>query len=124
MGVYILGLMMEWITAEGGLAAVEQRNEAKAQLLYQAIDSSGGFYRCPVEHESRSRMNVVFRVGELGGDEILEKRFADMAAAAKMAGTPGHRSVGGMRASLYNAVTLEAVQALVDFMREFKRTQG
>jgi phosphoserine aminotransferase len=69
-------------------------------------------------------MNVVFRVGELGGDEILEKRSADMAAAAKIAGTPGHRSVGGMRISLYNAVTLEAVKALVEFMREFKRTQG
>ncbi len=122
--VYILGLMMEWIAAEGGITAIEQRNEAKAQMLYEAIDMSGGFYRCPVERDSRSRMNVVFRVGELGGDEILEKRFADMAAAARIAGTPGHRSVGGMRASLYNAVTLEAVKALVEFMREFKRTQG
>jgi phosphoserine aminotransferase len=69
-------------------------------------------------------MNVVFRVGEFGGDDILEKRFADMAAAAKIVGTPGHRSVGGMRASLYNAVTLQSVQTLVEFMREFKRTQG
>ena len=75
--VYILGLMMEWIASEGGIAAIEQRNEAKAKLLYDAIDGSGGFYRCPVERESRSKMNVVFRVGELGGDEILEKRFAD-----------------------------------------------
>jgi phosphoserine aminotransferase len=123
-GVYILGLMMEWIGTEGGLVAIEQRNEAKAEMLYQAIDSSAGFYRCPVDRESRSRMNVVFRVGELGGDEILEKRFADMAAAAKIAGTPGHRSVGGMRVSLYNAVTPEGVKALLDFMREFKRTQG
>jgi phosphoserine aminotransferase len=122
--VYILGLMVEWIAAEGGLAAIEQKNEAKARTLYEAIEGSGGFYRCPVERDSRSKMNVVFRVGELGGDEILEKRFADMAAAAKIAGTPGHRSVGGMRVSLYNAVTLEAVQALVQFMREFKRTQG
>jgi phosphoserine aminotransferase len=122
--VYILGLMMEWIAAEGGLAAIEQRNEAKARMLYEAIDSSAGFYGCPVERDSRSKMNVVFRVGELGGDEILEKRFSDMAAAAKMAGTPGHRSVGGIRISLYNAVTLEAVKALAEFMREFKRTQG
>jgi phosphoserine aminotransferase len=123
-GVYIVGLMMEWIAAEGGLAAIEQRNEAKAKLLYAAIDASTGFYRCPVERDSRSRMNVVFRVGERGGDETLEKKFAQMAAAARIVGTPGHRSVGGMRASLYNAVTLEAVKALVDFMREFKRTQG
>lgn len=122
--VYILGLMTEWIAAEGGVAAVERKNEAKAAMLYQAIDGSGGFYRCPVEHPSRSRMNVVFRVGELGGDEILEKRFADMAAAARIMGTPGHRSVGGMRASLYNAVTIEAVKTLVEFMREFRRTQG
>jgi phosphoserine aminotransferase len=69
-------------------------------------------------------MNVVFRVGEFGGDDILEKRFADMAASAKIVGTPGHRSVGGMRVSLYNAVTLESVKVLIEFMREFKRTQG
>jgi phosphoserine aminotransferase len=122
--VYILGLMVEWIAAEGGIAAIEQKNEAKARTLYEAIDGSGGFYRCPVERESRSKMNVVFRVGEMGGDEILEKRFGDMAAAARIVGTPGHRSVGGMRVSLYNAVTIEAVKALTDFMREFKRTQG
>ena len=123
-GVYIMGLVMDWITAEGGIDAIEQKNEAKAALLYQTIDASGGFYRCPVDRESRSRMNVVFRVGEFGGDDIIEKRFADMAAAAKIVGTPGHRSVGGMRASLYNAVTLASVQTLVEFMREFKRTQG
>jgi phosphoserine aminotransferase len=123
-GVYIVGLMMEWLASEGGIAAIEQRNEAKAQMLYDAIDRSAGFYRCPVERDSRSKMNVVFRVGELGGDEILEKRFADMAATAKIVGTPGHRSVGGMRVSLYNAVTLEAVKTLVEFMQEFKRTQG
>jgi phosphoserine aminotransferase len=123
-GVYIMGLVMDWITAEGGIDAIERNNEAKAALLYQTIDASGGFYRCPVDRDSRSRMNVVFRVGEFGGDDIIEKRFADMAAAAKIVGTPGHRSVGGMRASLYNAVTLASVQTLVEFMREFKRTQG
>jgi phosphoserine aminotransferase len=123
-GVYIMGLVMDWITAEGGIDAIERNNEAKAALLYQFIDASGGFYRCPVDRESRSRMNVVFRVGEFGGDDILEKRFADMAASAKIVGTPGHRSVGGMRVSLYNAVTLESVKTLIEFMREFKRTQG
>ena len=122
--VYIVGLVMEWIESEGGIAAIEKRNDRKAQLLYDAIDASGGFYDCPVEAASRSRMNVVFRVGQPGGDEAVEKRFAQQAAAAGIAGTPGHRSVGGMRVSLYNAVTVEAVTALVDFMREFQRKQG
>src|ERR1700691_908718 len=96
-------------------------NEAKAKLLYDTIDASG-FYSCPVEKSSRSKMNVVFRVA--GGDEALEKNFAQLAAAAHITGVTGHRSVGGMRVSLYNAVTLEAVEALVSFMREFQRTQG
>jgi len=122
--VYILGLMVEWMESEGGIAAIEQRNDAKARLLYAAIEESGGFYHCPVERESRSRMNVVFRVGKGGGDESLEKRFAREAELAHMSGTAGHRSVGGLRVSLYNAVTLEAVAALVDFMREFQRKQG
>lgn len=119
--VYIVGLMMEWMEAQGGITAMEKRNEAKAQLLYDTIDGSG-YYSCPVEKDSRSRMNVVFRVA--GGDEAAEKDFAKRAEAAGIVGTPGHRSVGGMRVSLYNAVTLEAVQALVSFMREFERTRG
>jgi phosphoserine aminotransferase len=120
--VYIVGLVMEWIEAEGGMTGIEKRNKAKARLLYDAIDSSSGYYSCPVEKASRSLMNVVFRVA--GGDEGIEKKFAKEAEAAGMVGTPGHRSVGGMRVSLYNAVTLEAVQALVSFLREFQRTQG
>jgi phosphoserine aminotransferase len=106
---------------EGGINAIEKRNEAKAKLLYDAIDG-GGYYSCPVEKASRSHMNVVFRVA--GGDEASEKKFAEEAAKAGLVGTPGHRSVGGMRVSLYNAVTLEAVQALTSFMREFQRTRG
>ena len=119
--IYILGLVMEWMESEGGLSAIEKRNEAKAKLLYDTIDA-GGFYSCPVQNASRSRMNVVFRVA--GGNEALEKKFADQAAAAGLVGTPGHRSVGGMRVSLYNAVGLDAVQALTAFMREFQRTNG
>ena len=119
--IYVLGLVMEWIDAEGGITAIEKRNEAKAKLLYDAIDA-GGYYSCPVEKASRSRMNVVFRVA--GGDEAVEKKFAEEAATAGLVGTPGHRSVGGMRASLYNAVPLDAVKSLVDFMREFQRTRG
>jgi phosphoserine aminotransferase len=120
--VYIVGLVMEWIEAEGGITAIEKRNAAKAKLLYDVIDSSSGYYSCPVEKTSRSRMNVVFRAA--GGDEALEKKFAKEAEAAGIVGSPGHRSVGGMRISLYNAVTLDAVQALVTFMREFQRTRG
>jgi phosphoserine aminotransferase len=119
--IYVLGLVMEWIEAEGGLAAVEKRNAAKAKLLYDAIDASG-FYACPVQSSSRSKMNVVFRVA--GGAEAVEKIFAQEAEAAGMVGTAGHRSVGGMRVSLYNAVELEAVETLVSFMRDFERRHG
>jgi phosphoserine aminotransferase len=120
--VYIVGLVLEWIESEGGVSGIEKRNEAKARLLYDTIESSGGFYSCPVEKASRSRMNVVFRVA--GGDEAIEKTFATNAAAAGLVGTPGHRSVGGMRVSLYNAVEPAAVEALTGFMREFQRTRG
>ena len=120
--VYVLGLVTEWLASEGGLAGIEKRNEAKARLLYETIDNSNGFYRCPVEKASRSLMNVVFRVA--GGDQAVEREFAKGAAAANLVGTPGHRSVGGMRISLYNAVGLDAVEALVAYMREFERTRG
>ena len=122
LAVYIVGLVLEWIESAGGVAAIEKCNEAKAKLLYDTLETSGGFYRCPVETSSHSKMNVVFRVA--GGDESIEKQFAAEAAAAGLAGTSGHRSVGGLRVSLYNAVTLDAVQALTSFMREFRRTRG
>jgi phosphoserine aminotransferase len=120
--VYIVGLMVEWIEAEGGLTGIAKRNDAKAAKLYAAIDGSGGYYRCPVEKTSRSKMNVVFRVA--GGDEAIEKKFAKEAEAAALIGVKGHRSVGGMRVSLYNAVTPEAVDTLLSFMSEFQRKNG
>jgi phosphoserine aminotransferase len=129
--VYVVGLMMEWIESQGGLAGIQKRNETKAKLLYDAIDSSGGFYHCPVEQDSRSRMNVVFRIAGSKGrsaathpDEAAEKEFGKQAAAAGLVGTPGHRSVGGMRVSLYNAVEPSSVEALVSLMREFERKRG
>ncbi|HSC46088.1 MAG TPA: 3-phosphoserine/phosphohydroxythreonine transaminase [Candidatus Acidoferrum sp.] len=129
--IYIVGLMMEWIESQGGLAGIQKRNETKARLLYDAIDSSNGFYHCPVEKDSRSLMNVVFRVAGANGqsaathpDEAAEKEFGKQAAAAGLAGTPGHRSVGGMRVSLYNAVEPASVEALVSFMRDFQRKRG
>ncbi len=119
--VYIVGLVLEWIEKEGGVAAIEKRNANKARLLYDALDA-GGFYTCPVERESRSRMNVVFRVA--GGNETVEKQFVQEAAAAGSVGLAGHRSVGGIRVSLYNAVTVAAVESLAGFMSEFQRTRG
>jgi phosphoserine aminotransferase len=120
--VYIVGLVLEWIESEGGIPGMVKRNEAKAGLLYETTESSGGFYSCPVEKASRSKMNVVFRVA--GGDDSIEKKFAAEAGAAGLVGTPGHRSVGGMRVSLYNAIEPAAVEALTSFMREFQRTCG
>jgi len=119
--VYIVGLMLDWIDAVGGIAAIETRNQAKAKLLYDTIDASQ-YYRCPVEERSRSKMNAIFRVA--GGDEAIESRFAQEAQRAGLVGVKGHRSVGGMRVSLYNAVGLDAVEALVSFMREFERKNG
>jgi phosphoserine aminotransferase len=119
--VYVLGLVVDWIGSEGGAAGIEKINARKAKLLYGALDA-GNFYNCPVEKESRSKMNIVFRVA--GGNEAIEKKFAKEAEAAGLIGIKGHRSVGGMRASLYNAVPLQAVEALVSFMREFERKSG
>src|SRR6202789_636696 len=120
--VYIVGLVLDWIEAEGGAAAIEKKNEAKAQLLYDAIDSSGGFYSGPIEKASRSKMNVTFRIA--GGDEAVEKKFAAESGEAKLIGLAGHRSVGGMRASIYNAVPKASVETLVSFMKEFQRRNG
>jgi phosphoserine aminotransferase len=125
--IYILGLVTEWIASEGGVPGIQKLNEAKAKLLYDTLDNSGGYYHCPVEKSSRSLMNVVFRVGgskNQSGDEAVEKEFGKQATAAGLIGTPGHRSVGGMRISLYNAVGLDAVEALTSFMKEFQRARG
>ncbi len=119
--VYVLGLVVDWVAQQGGVTGIEKVNAAKAKLLYDAIDATG-YYTCPVEKDSRSKMNVVFRVA--GGDEAVEKKFAKEAEAAGLIGIKGHRSVGGMRASIYNAVPLAAVEALVAFMRDFERKNG
>jgi len=120
-GIYMIGLVMDWIEAEGGVVAIEERNEAKAKLLYSAIDATE-FYTGTVEKQDRSYMNVNFRIQ--GNNEELEKKFAKEAEAAGLSGLKGHRSVGGLRASIYNAMPLAGVQALVDFMHEFERKNG
>jgi phosphoserine aminotransferase len=118
-GIYLMGLVLKWAIAQGGLAEIEKRNQRKAAKLYAEIDRSG-FYRGTAAKEARSLMNVTFR---LPGDD-LEKAFVKETTAAGLDGLKGHRSVGGMRASIYNAFPEEGVDALVDFMREFERTRG
>ena len=116
---YIAGLVFKWLKAQGGLTAIAAGNAAKARLLYEAIDRSG-FYANPVANHCRSLMNVPFTLKE----PELEPTFLIQARAAGLANLDGHRSIGGMRASLYNAMPLEGVQALVAFMREFERRYG
>jgi phosphoserine aminotransferase len=118
-GWYVAGLVFQWIKREGGLAEMGRRNEAKARMLYEAIDGSG-FYSNPVARNCRSWMNVPFRLAR----PELEGRFLAEAAAAGLAHLAGHRAVGGMRASLYNAMPLDGVAALAAFMREFERKHG
>jgi phosphoserine aminotransferase len=118
--VYMLDLVLGWIEEIGGLAAVAERNRRKAEALYGAIDASGGFYRGHAEPAHRSRMNVTFRLPAAE----LEQQFVSEAAAAGMVGLAGHRSVGGVRASIYNAMDLEGPQALAEFMAEFLRRNG
>ncbi|GAB4125572.1 MAG: 3-phosphoserine/phosphohydroxythreonine transaminase [Sideroxydans sp.] len=118
--IYMAGLVFQWLKQHGGIAAMEQQNIAKAKLLYEAIDASGGFYRCPVAQADRSRMNVPFTLK----DAALDGEFLKQAEARGLLQLKGHRSVGGMRASLYNAMPLAGVQALVDFMNEFARKHG
>ncbi|MCX7109446.1 MAG: 3-phosphoserine/phosphohydroxythreonine transaminase [Proteobacteria bacterium] len=116
---YLLGLVLEWVKEQGGLAAMEAQNKAKAAKLYAAIDASP-FYANPVEPASRSRMNVPFTLA----NPELEKTFAAEAKAAGLVSLGGHRSVGGMRASIYNAMPAAGVDALIAFMAEFKRKNG
>ncbi len=119
-GVYMLGLVLQWIEGLGGLKAMAERNGDKARIVYDAIDKSGGYYRGHAEPGSRSLMNVTFRLPS----EAKEKQFVTEAQAAGMIGLAGHRSVGGIRASLYNAVPPEACRALASFMEEFARRNG
>ena len=114
-GIYMVRNVLAWAKAQGGLAAMEKGNREKAALVYGAVDAHPGFYRCPVERQSRSLMNVVFRLPT----EALEAAFVAEAQAARMVGLKGHRSVGGIRVSLYNAVPLAWARTLADFMAAF-----
>jgi phosphoserine aminotransferase len=118
-GIYIIDLVCKWLKEKGGLEGMQRENETKAQLLYDAIDATD-FYRGHADADSRSIMNITFRLPS----EELEKKFASEATAAKLDGLKGHRSVGGIRASIYNAFPREGVEALVAFMKEFEKKNG
>jgi phosphoserine aminotransferase len=118
-GVYIISLVCKWLLEKGGLSAMQRENDEKAGLLYDAIDGTD-FYRGHADPDSRSIMNVTFRLPS----EELEKKFTAEATAQGLDGLKGHRSVGGIRASIYNAFPLAGVQALVDFMKEFEKKNG
>jgi phosphoserine aminotransferase len=118
-GIYVLGLVVDWLIAQGGLEGIARVNERKAARLYAELDRTG-FWRPTAQPDSRSQMNVTFRLGS----EDLEKQFVKEATAAGLDGLKGHRSVGGMRASIYNAFPEAGVDTLVDFMREFERRKG
>ncbi len=119
-GIYLINLVCEWLKQKGGVSAMAKINEEKAEILYDAIDTSDGFYSGHAEKSARSLMNVTFRLPS----EDLEKQFASEATANGFDGLKGHRSVGGIRASIYNAFPKEGVAALVEFMRDFTNKNG
>ena len=118
--VYMVGLVMKWVKRYGGIAEIEKVNNRKAKLIYDLFDNSGGFFRSTAAEDSRSKMNVTFR---LPTEELEAKAIAD-ATEKGLLGLKGHRSVGGMRASIYNAVPYESVEALADFLTDFQKNNG
>lgn len=118
--IYSLNRMLHWIKNMGGLPGIEERNKVKARLIYDVIDTSDGFYKGHAEKEARSRMNVTFNLA----NAEMEKDFVAKAKENDFIGVKGHRLVGGLRVSLYNAVTPEAAEALSDFMKEYMRVNG
>ncbi|MDR3599523.1 MAG: 3-phosphoserine/phosphohydroxythreonine transaminase [Desulfosporosinus sp.] len=118
--VYMVNLVLRWLKNNGGLVAAEKRNAEKAALIYNVIDSSEGYYRGHAVKDSRSLMNITFRLP----NEELEKKFAAESIAQGMIGLKGHRSVGGLRASIYNAMSLEGCTALAEFMKTFQTNNG
>lgn len=109
--------VFEWLKRNDGVEGMSKLAQKKSQLIYDTINKSNGFYTCPVDEQCRSRMNLPFRI--CGGDEALEKEFLQKAEKVGMVQLKGHRSVGGIRASLYNAISMENTETLNKFMNEF-----
>lgn len=116
--------VLQWIIKQGGVSKMQEESRNKSKLLYDAMVDSNSFYSCPIDENVRSRINIPFRVGGPQGDEKLEAKFIEEAEKLNMHQLKGHRSVGGIRASLYNAITLDEVKLLVQFMREFQKQYG
>jgi len=125
-GIYMFNLILHWLKDNGGLEAIQKRNQEKAQLLYNAIDNSNSFYVGHAKKESRSLMNVSFNIKNSDGNNNseLEAKFIAEATEVGMIGLKGHRSLGGLRASIYNAMSIEGVQTLVDFMEKFQKNNS
>ncbi|CAJ0575311.1 unnamed protein product, partial [Mesorhabditis spiculigera] len=121
--IYITNLVLKWIKEKGGAAKLWEINTQKANQIYEIIDGSNDFYHCPIDKKHRSLMNLPFRIGGPNGDEALEKEFLAQATANGMIGLKGHRSVGGIRASLYNAITIEETAELAKLMTEFQQAR-
>lgn len=120
LAIYLARNVLQWVDREGGLPAMEQRNRAKAEALYDALDAMSGFYTAPVEKASRSVMNIVFRTPS----EALDAKFVAEAKQEKMIGLKGHRSTGGIRVSAYNAESRSDIETLVSFMKQFAQSNG
>ena len=120
--IYVTKLVLDWLEDNGGLPQMEQNSQVKAKLLYDVIDNSNDFYTCEVLPQFRSRCNVVFRIK--GGDELLEKGFVEAAKLNNLLALEGHFTVGGLRASLYNAVSVSVVEKLAHFMQDFQAAQS
>jgi len=120
-GIYMMSLVFDWLKEHGGVHSMETRNLAKSSAVYSAIDKSDGFYHCPLAQHCRSRMNIPLRIGSAEGEEELEKLFLEEAQKRGMVQLKGHRSVGGIRVSLYNAISEEEAYTLVQFMQEFQQ---
>ena len=119
-GIYMIGLVLDWLIENGGLDKIGALNKEKSGLVYQAIDVSNGFYKGHAQPQDRSHMNVVFTLK----NDALTQQFIEASQKERFVGLKGHKSIGGVRASLYNALPIEAVQSLVEFMKEFQRTNG
>ncbi|XP_027018566.1 phosphoserine aminotransferase-like isoform X2 [Tachysurus fulvidraco] len=117
--IYIVKLVLEWLKNNGGIDVMYRLNKQKSSMIYDIIDNSNGFYLSPIDVSCRSLMNIPFHIGNLEGDEALERQFLEGASKLGMISLKGHRLVGGIRASLYNAVTVEETQALATYMKEF-----
>lgn len=113
--------VLQWIIKQGGVDQMELQSANKSKLLYDTMINSNSFYACPIDENVRSRINIPFRVGGPQGNESLEAKFLEEAEKLNMFQLKGHRSVGGIRASLYNAVTIDEVKLLVQFMLEFQK---